>query len=190
MASITGPKLTEEEYLGLERQALEKSEYHDGEIFAMAGGTRNHSFISSRLVSMLDRSAPQGCRVFDSDLRIYIAAAKTFTYADGGLICGDPEGSSDQQDNILNPVLIAEILSPSTEDYDRGKKFELYRTIESFREYLIVHQGPRCVEHYSRQDDGSWIRREYCGHGSSVAISRLGVQLSLHEIYATAIDCG
>ncbi len=189
MASVTTPKLTEEEYLRLERQALEKSEYHDGEMFAMAGGTPNHSLLAGVAYVLLYRQMPPGCRVFTSDLRIHIASKGTFSYADCVVVCGELQLSSDQQDNVLNPLLLVEVLSPSTEDYDRGKKFELYRTIESFREYLLVHQDRRCVEHYSRQDDGSWILREYSGHGSSVAISRLGVQLSLDELYANAIDC-
>ena len=82
-----------------------------------------------------------------------------------------------------------EVLSPSSEGYDRGKKFELYRTLESFREYLIVHQDRRRVEHYSRQDDGSWLLREHSGAESSVAIDRLGVRISLADLYATAINC-
>jgi len=82
-----------------------------------------------------------------------------------------------------------EVLSPSSESYDRGKKFELYRTIAGFREYLIVHQDRRRVEHYSRQDDGSWLLRKYSGAGASLAISRLGVHVSLSDLYASAMNC-
>ena len=89
---------------------------------------------------------------------------------------------------VINPLLIVEVLSPSTEDYDRGKKFEMYRTIESFREYLIVHQDRRHVEHYSKQDDGSWVLREYSGAKVTVTIPRLNVQISLGELYASALD--
>jgi Uma2 family endonuclease len=189
MASVTTPKLTEEEYLRLERLASEKSEYHGGEIFAMAGGTPNHSLLAAAACALLYRQAPAGCRVFSSDLRIHIASGGAFSYADCVVVCGELQLAGDQRDNLLNPLLIVEVLSPSTENYDRGKKFELYRTIESFREYLIVHQERRCVEHYSRQDDPSWILREYHRHGSSVTIARLGVELSLDELYASAIDC-
>ena len=187
MASLPAPPLTEEEYLRLERAAETKSEFHDGQMFAMAGGSPNHAFITGRAVSLLDRQIPAGCRVFTADLRIEIAAAGTYTYADCGALCGEPRFSSDQKDNLLNPLLIVEVLSPSTEGYDRGKKFELYRTIESFQEYLIVHQDRRHVEHYSKLDDGSWLLREYSGEGE-VVIGRLNARIPLSELYATAID--
>ena len=182
------PPLTEDEYLRLERQADTKSEFHDGQMFAMAGGTPNHSFLASMMGILLHRFTPSGCRVFNADLRIHIAAAKTYTYADCGIVCGELQLSSHQRDNLLNPVVIVEVLSPSTENYDRGKKFELYRTIPSFHEYLLIHQDRRHVEHYSKQDDGSWVLREYSGAESSVAIARWDAHISLGELYATAID--
>jgi Uma2 family endonuclease len=157
-------------------------------MFAMAGGSPNHALIANRVGALLDRQVPPGCRVFSADLRIHISAAKIYTYADCSVVCGDLELSSDKQDNVLNPLLIVEVLSPSTEDYDRGKKFELYRTISSFREYLIIHQNRRHIEHYSRQDDGSWLLREYAGNASSAPVDRLGIQLPLSEVYATAIN--
>jgi len=117
-----------------------------------------------------------------------VAASGTYTYADCGILCGDPKMASDQKDNLLNPVLIVEVLSPSTEAYDRGKKFEMYRTIESFREYLLVHQDRRLVEHYSKQEDGSWVLRDLAGAESNASIPRVGVQFSLAELYATALN--
>jgi Uma2 family endonuclease len=189
MASLPTPPLTEDEYLDLERQAEGKSEFHDGQMFAMAGGSLNHALLTNRVGSLLDRQAPPGCRVFSPDLRIHIPASRTYTYADCSVVCGEPQVSSDQRDNLLNPLLIVEVLSPSTEGYDRGKKFELYRTIGSFREYLIVHQDRRRVEHYSRQDDGSWLLREHSGTGSSVAIGTLGVHIALGDLYASAMNC-
>ncbi len=188
MATLPVQPLSEEEYLRIERAAFEKSEYHDGQMFAMAGGTPNHALISNRAGSLLDRAVPPACRVFNADQRIHIAAARTFSYADCLVVCGDPKFASDQQDNLLNPLLIVEVLSPSTQDYDRGKKFELYRTIESFREYLIVHQDRRFVEHHSKQEDGSWVLREHSGTEGSVAIPRLGLHLSLGDLYSSALD--
>lgn len=155
MATQPIQPLTEEEYLRIERAAFEKSEFHNGQMFAMAGGSRDDSLIGTRTISLMDRLVPAGCRVFNSDMRIHMAATGTFTYADSLVVCGKPAFDSDQKDNLLNPLLIAEVLSPSTQDYDRGKKFELYRTIESFREYLIIHQDRRFVEHHSKQEDGS-----------------------------------
>lgn len=189
MASLPTPPLTEEEYLLLDRKAEAKSEFHDGQMFAMAGGSPNHSLLANRVGAILDHQAPPGWRVFNADLRIHIASARTYTYADCSVVCGEPQFSSDQQDNVLNPLLIVEVLSPSTEGYDRDKKFELYRTIGSFREYLIVHQDRRHVEHYSRQDDGGWLLLEHTGAASSVDIGRLGVQISLSDLYAPAMNC-
>ncbi|HEX4231528.1 MAG TPA: Uma2 family endonuclease [Bryobacteraceae bacterium] len=189
MASLPKPPLTEDEYLRLDRKAETKSEFHDGQMFAMAGGSLNHSLLANSIGALLRGQVAAGCRVFNADLRIKIPASKTYTYADCSVICGEPEFSGDQQDVVLNPVLIVEVLSPTTEGYDRGKKFELYRTIRSFREYLLVHQDRRRIEHYSRQDDGSWLLREHSGTEGSVAVDVLGVHISLSDLYATAINC-
>ncbi|HTB16036.1 MAG TPA: Uma2 family endonuclease [Bryobacteraceae bacterium] len=104
------------------------------------------------------------------------------------MICGEIETFGDQKDVVLNPLLIVEVLSPSTEGYDGGKKFELYRTIPSFQEYLVVHQDRRHVEHYFKQDDGSWLLGDHTGAEGSVAVARLGVHVSLSALYASAID--
>jgi Uma2 family endonuclease len=186
MATLPTQPLSEEEYLRIERQALEKSEFHDGQMFAMAGGSGNHASLAGRVISLLDQQLPTGCSVFTSDLRINILKSGTFTYPDCSVVCGEPQYSSEQWDNLLNPLLIVEVLSPSTESYDRGKKFELYRTIASFREYLIIHQNRRLVEHYSRQDDHSWVLREYSGAEATVSIISLGVNISLGYLYAKA----
>jgi Uma2 family endonuclease len=187
MATLPDAPLTEEQYLQIERLAEFKSEFHDGRMYAMSGGSPNHALLSAKMCALLDHGLPAGCRVFSSDLRIKVAPAGLYTYPDCSVVCGELQTFSDQKDVVLNPLLIVEVLSPSTEGYDRGKKFELYRTIASLREYLIVHQDRRHVEHYSKQDDGSWVLREYFGEGS-VAIARLGAHLSLAELYASAID--
>jgi Uma2 family endonuclease len=188
MASQPAEPLTEEQYLHIERQAETKSEFHDGEMFAMAGASPNHALLANRIGALLDRRMPPGCRTFNADLRIKIQSAGLYTYADCSVICGDLQYAGDQRDAILNPLLIVEVFSPSTEGYDRGKKFQLYRTIESFREYLIVHQDRQQVEHYSRQDDGSWLLREHTGADASVAVERLNAQIPLAELYASALN--
>src|SRR5580704_6793721 len=185
MASLSATPLSEEEYLRLEREAEYKSEFHDGQMFAMAGGSPNHAYLSAEVTVILGRQRPPGCRVFSSDLRIKVARAGLYTYADCTVICGELQLHGDQKDAVLNPLLIVEVLSPSTEAYDRGKKFELYRTIESFREYLLVHQDRRHVEYYSKQDDGSWLLREHSGEDATVAIARLNVQIPLADLYAS-----
>lgn len=184
MASLPDAPITEEQYLESERLAEFKSEFHDGRMFAMSESSVNHALLSARIGALLYHRVPDWCRIFNGSLRI--KADGLYTYADCTVTCGDLETFSDQNDVVLNPLLIVEVLSPSTEGYDRGKKFELYRTIASFREYLIVHQDRRHVEHYSKQDDGSWILRDYAE--GSVAIARLGVHIPLADLYASAIN--
>jgi Uma2 family endonuclease len=122
MASLPATRLTEEQYLQIERLAETKSEFHDGQMFAMPGGSLNHSLIAGDMIALLRSQKPEGCRVFTSDLQIKVAATGLFTYADCGVFCGEPQFAGERQDLILNPVLIVEVLSPSTEGYDRGKK--------------------------------------------------------------------
>ena len=138
--------------------------------------------------AILDRQLAPGCRMFNADLRIMVASAGLYTYADCNVLCGEPQFSGNEQDALLNPLLIVEVLSPSTQGYDRGKKFELYRTIESCREYLIVHQDKRHVEHYSKQDDGSWLLREHSGVEGAVVLARLGARVSLADLYAPTLN--
>jgi len=190
MASLPTTPLTEEQYLALEEQSSTKSEFHDGQMFAMAGGSPNHSLIASNMVVILHRQVPPGCRTFNSDLRIKVAAARVYTYADCSVLCGEPQFSGSQRDALLNPLLLVEVLSPATEGYDRGKRFELYRTIESFREYLLVNQDRHRVEHYSKQEDGSWLLREHAGPDAAVVISRLGVRIPLADLYASMFEPG
>lgn len=188
MATLPNPPLTEEQYLEIERQAFEKSEFHDGQMFAVSGGTPNHALLSAAVCALLHGRLPPECRVFSSDLRVKAEAVGLYTYPDCTVICGNPQLYGSRKDVALNPVLIAEVLSPSTEDYDRGKKFEWYRTIKTFREYLIVHQDRRHVEHYSKQDDGSWVLREHLVVDAAVSIPRLGVEIRLADLYAQALD--
>jgi Uma2 family endonuclease len=185
MASLPDAPLTEEQYLAIERLAEFKSEFHDGLMFAMEGSSVNHALLSTRVGALLYHRVPAGSRVFDPGLRIKVASVGLYTYADCSVVCGDLETFTDQKDVLLNPLLIVEVLSPSTEGYDRGKKFELYRTIPSFQEYLIVHQDRRHVEHYSKQDDGSWLLRDHAD--GEVVIARLGVHIALADLYASAI---
>jgi Uma2 family endonuclease len=108
-----------------------------------------------------------------------------YTYADALVICGEPQFAGDQKDIILNPLLIVEVLSPSTESYDRGTKFALYRTIRTFREYLVVHQDQRWVEHHSKQDDGGWLLHEYTE--GAITIPSLQIEISLQDLYSVAV---
>jgi Uma2 family endonuclease len=188
MASQPVTPLSEEQYLQIERLADSKSEFHDGQMFAMSGGTPNHSLLGNSIGALLRSQMPPGCRTFNSDLRIKIAAARLLTYPDCSVICGELQYDGEHRDVVLNPLLIVEVLSPSTENYDRGKKFELYRTVPSFGEYLIVHQDRRHVEYHSKQDDDSWLLREHIGADATVEIARLNVKIPLSDLYASALN--
>jgi Uma2 family endonuclease len=188
MASLPNASLTEEQYLHSERQAETKSEFHDGKVFATAGVSFNHALISNNIGALLRSQVQPGCRALNSEMRIKIASAGLYTYADCSVICGAPQYFGDQRDVVLNPLLLVEVLSPSTEAYDRGKKFELYRTIPTLREYLLIHQDRHHVEHYSKQDDSSWLLREYSGLEACLEIGWLSVRIPLGEIYASVLD--
>lgn len=180
--------MTELDYLRIERAATSKSEFHDGQMFAMSGGSYRHSRLSVRLIVLLEQKVPAGCATFNSDLRIAVKAASLYTYAtyaDGGVVCGEPQFADGEHDSLLNPLLIIEVLSPSSTHYDRGGKFELYRTIESFCEYLVVHQDRPHIEYHSRQPDGSWLLREHLADDAVLRIDRLHLSLPLSEIYST-----
>ncbi len=149
MASTPKTRYTPEEYLALERSSETKHEYFKGEIFAMGGASSRHVLIVTNLVIELGSQLKKGpCRVFSTDLRVRVDTSGLYTYPDVVVICDAPEFSDDQRDTLLNPVLIIEVLSDSTKDYDRGGKFEQYRTIKSFKEYLLVAQDRPHLEHY------------------------------------------
>lgn len=185
MASLPQPAMSELDYLRIERAATSKSEFHDGQMLAMPGGSYRHSRLSVRLTALLEQKVPAGCATFNSDLRIKVNAAGLYTYADGGVVCGEPQFADGEHDALLNPMLIIEVLSPSSTHYDRGGKFELYRTIESFCEYLVVHQDRPHIEYHSRQPDGSWLLREHLAEDAVLCVDRLQLSLPLSEIYST-----
>jgi Uma2 family endonuclease len=187
MASLPTSPLTEEQYLAIERDAEFKSEFYDGQMFAMAGGSLNHALLSSAIGALLHTRIPAGCRTLNSEMRVKVSKTGLYTYPDCSVICGEPELFGNQKDVLLNPLLIVEVLSPSTEAYDRGRKFELYQSLESLREYLLIHQDRRHVEHFSKQDDGSWLLRTLSGQDAEIALDRLGVRIALGELYATAV---
>ena len=188
MASFPDTLLTEEQYLALERAAETKSEFHDGRMYAMSGGTYAHAVLATRITKILGVQLPPGCEAINSDLRVKVSPTGLYTYPDCTVICGRPQFAGDQKDIILNPLLIVEVLSPTTEAYDRGEKFESYRTIESLKEYLLIDQERRHVGHYSKQDDGGWRFREHSGPEDSVSIPRLNVRISLADLYTEALN--
>jgi Uma2 family endonuclease len=178
-------RLTEAEYLEIERRAEFRSEFLDGEMFAMAGGTRSHSLIKCNLIHALMTQIKDGpCRVYGSDMRVKVPASGLYTYPDASVACGQDEFEDQQEDVLLNPSVIVEVLSDSREAYDRGKKFELYRRLPSLREYLLVNQHKPLVEQYVRQENGEWLFRAVASMESKLALPSLGIAIELAKVYA------
>ena len=185
MASNPKTYITPEEYLELERKAEFKSEYFNGEIFAMGGASPRHVLIVTNLVIELGTQLRgKSCGVFSSDLRIKIPATGLFTYPDVVVLCDKPQYDDKQKDTVINPTVIAEVLSKSTKDYDRGEKFESYRSIESFTDYVLVAQDKFHVEHFARQEDGGWLLKETNKLEDSIKIASICCELRLTDMYA------
>ncbi|HXU33621.1 MAG TPA: Uma2 family endonuclease [Thermoanaerobaculia bacterium] len=186
MESEAKSRFTPEEYLVLDRAAEERSEYLDGEMFAMPGGSRSHALILTNLIRELGsqlRSRP--CEVYGSDMRLWVEASGLYTYPDLSVVSGEPIfGPDGRRDILRNPILLIEVLSPSSEAYDRGKKFEHYRAIPSFREYLLVSQESPLVDRFLRQESGIWLFSTARGLDAEVELSSIGARLALSEVYA------
>ncbi len=182
----TQPKtlLTPEQYLEIERKAEYKSEYFNGEMFAMAGAKWAHNLLVANLVAGLHRQFESRlCLVLPSDMRIRASATGLYTYPDVIGICGEPRFLDDQRDTLLNPGLIVEVLSHSTEAYDRGRKFESYKSIDSLREYLLVASDRIHADLYNRQPDGRWLLTSADKLEDSLSLESVGAQLTLADLY-------
>ena len=187
MSSLSNYRLSPEEYLAIERQAEHKSEYVDGVLYAMAGGSERHNLIAGNLITELNiqlRQAP--CRVYPSDLKVRAPNSKRFFYPDVSVVCGETQFADAEQDVVLNPILVVEVLSESTAAFDRGKKFQSYQQIESLQEYLLVSQDEHTVEHYLRQEDGHWLYTKVSGLDESIALPAMKCRLALRDIYNKA----
>jgi Uma2 family endonuclease len=175
--------ISPDEYLALERAAETKSDYVNGEIFAMAGASVQHVQIVLNVIDVL-RSALRGrpCRVLGSDLRLKVSSTGLYTYPDAFVVCGELQLEDNRRDTVLNPVVIIEVLSPSTEAYDRGEKFAHYRRLESLREYVLISQDRYRVERYVRCD-GDWTLREFSGPDARVHLESIGCDLPMADLY-------
>lgn len=177
-------KLTPEEYLNIERNAEFKSEYYNGEMFALAGASYIHNKISSNLhVSLANQLKGKTCQVFQSDLKIREQISGLFTYPDVVVICGEPEFYDDEKDVVVNPTVIMEVLSKSTETYDRGFKFELYRSIETLKDYFMISQDKISIEYYTRNADNSWTLNEFKEINQCIEIKSIECILELKDVY-------
>jgi Uma2 family endonuclease len=172
------------EYRSLEEKAEFRSEYDDGNIIPMSGGTIDHNRIVGNFVSILDTAFKQKpYEVFMSDLRVWIPQYRKATYPDVMVIAGDPVFNDNRPDEILNPCLIVEVLSKSTEGHDRGDKFLYYRSIPQFKEYLLVSQEEYFIENYRKTGEGQWLLQEYRGHEKEIALQSVWVSLVVNDVY-------
>jgi Uma2 family endonuclease len=175
--------MTYAEYCELEREAGVKHEYLRGEVFAMAGGTLEHGRLAARVNHLLSREFEgRPCSVFSSDVRVRIDATDLDTYPDASVVCGEPRTSEQDANALLNPSLVVEVLSDSTEAYDRGEKASHYRRCPSLKAYLLVAQNHSLMELQVRRVDGSWTLIE-ARPGERLVIEPLGVELAVDEVY-------
>ncbi len=174
-----------EAYFELERHAENKNEYFNGEIFAMTGASFNHNLIAVNVSSALHGALQNSpCHVLASDMKIQVDKARHYVYPDVSIVCDTPEFSWERDDVITNPIVLFEILSNSTKDYDRGSKFMAYRNIISLKDYILVDQYSFHVEHFQKNDKGQWVLDEYKSPSNAFTIKSVGVELSLGDIYA------
>jgi Uma2 family endonuclease len=183
MATLPNPYISPEEYLAIERKAEFKSEYYDGAMFAMAGAQRQHNGIAANLYAELGAQLRgTSCRYYPSEMRVRTTGVH-YCYPDASVVCGQPEFLDSEVDTLLNPVVIVEVLSPTTEAYDRGKKFELYQQIPSLRAYLLLASDRMHADLYVRQANGSWLLQPYSNPEDILRIEFIGCSLKLADLY-------
>jgi Uma2 family endonuclease len=184
MTTQTVTHVTPDEYLAAERLSDYRSEYLDGGVYPMTGASVTHSQIVLNVATELHMQLRTGpCRLFVTDLKVRMPDSRKFFYPDVVAICGDLQFHDDRRDIILNPDLVIEVLSPSTEAFDRGAKFEAYRTMESLKEYVLVSQVKPLVEQFTRNGDGKWTYVAAEGLESSLALPSIGCTLNLSAVY-------
>jgi Uma2 family endonuclease len=184
MSAPASERLTEQEYLARERRAQTKSEYLGGRVFALAGASERHVLITGNVFAALHAQLRgRACRVYSKDLRVKVGPAGFYAYPDIAVVCGEPRFEDTELDTLLNPTLIIEVLSPATESYDRGKKFELYRKIETFVEYLLIAQDRPFLEHHLRRPDGSWLMHETTSLDAVLLLESIECRLAAKDVY-------
>ena len=177
--------LTAAEYLAIERQAESRSEFFQGEMFLMAGASREHSRIKENLVGELYVRLKGGaCQTFSSDQRVLVEATGLYTYPDLVIVCGPGAYDPADRDTLTNPTVLIEVLSPSTEWYDRGAKFRSYQQIPSLVEYVLAAQDEPLCDRYVRQSDGSWALVSFVGLTTTLAFTAVTARIALADVYA------
>lgn len=183
MSPVAQTRVSPEEYLAAERLAEIKSEYLAGEVHAMTGASRPHNLIVTNVVaSLVVQLRGKPCQTYASDMRVKVPRARAYVYPDVAVVCGEPELEDEQLDTLLNPTLIIEVLSPSTADYDHGRKWEHYRRLGSLQDYLLIAQDQRRVERYTRRSGGMWLFSETTG-SEVVSVDSIGCALVLDDVY-------
>jgi Uma2 family endonuclease len=184
MSTVSKRLLSPEEYLARERQAEFRSEFYRGEMFAMAGASWEHTLIKDNLAAEIRQQLKNGpCQVVTSDLRVKVDATGLYTYPDVIVVCDKPEFEDKVLDTLLNPQILVEVLSDSTEKYDRGAKSVHYRRIPSLREYVLIAQDRPLVERYVRQPDGGWLLMEFNELSQTLAFATIPARIALADIY-------
>lgn len=189
MSAVTAKqRYSAEEYLGLERHSETKSEFHDGQIFAMTGASREHNLITVNIAGEIRRQLKgRPCEAYVADMRVKAAESRSYHYPDFVVVCCMPKFEDNHFDTLLNPALVIEVLSPSTESYDRGGKFASYRKIESLREYVLVAQEVPRIERFQRTAEG-WVLTEAEGLDATLPLDAIGCSLSLREVYEKVLS--
>ena len=176
-------KWTLDEYLAYEQETGIKHEYIDGEIYAMTGGTDKHSILTvNTSAALFQRLRDNPCRPYSSDMRVQISAAK-YVYPDVSVVCGEATFADDNRTMLTNPALVVEVMSPSSADYDRGKKFDFYRSLSSVQHYLLIAQEQMKVLLYTRQDNDTWLLREFTAPDDELPLGALAITVPLSDLY-------
>lgn len=176
--------VTPEEYLAFERASEIKHEYLGGEVYAMTGASRNHNkIVANTLASLHGQLRKSPCEIYPSDMRVKTRSPVLYTYPDITIVCDEPQFEDTILDTLLNPTVIIEVLSPSTEAYDRGNKFRHYRTIPSLQEYVLIAQDSRRIERYLRQPNNEWLLSEAAGPDATLTLPSIQCELALADVY-------
>ena len=184
MAAVLKPHVTAADYLAAERTGKTKHEYVAGQVYAMAGASERHNLVAGNTFASLHAQLRRrSCNVYPSDMRVKTRAMGLYTYPDLSIVCGTPQFEDERRDTLLNPTVIVEVLSPTTESYDRGRKFQHYRTMPSLVEYVLVAQDAMHIEQYTRQADGRWVLTEADGPQGVIELTAIGCTLRLDEVY-------
>jgi Uma2 family endonuclease len=185
MTAVPKPKLTEAEYLAIEEKAEFKSEFYRGEMFAMSGASYDHNRAKDNLARHLNNQLDGGpCFAVTSDMKVKIEATGLFTYPDVVVVCGEPQFLAGRRDAILNPTAVIEVLSPSTEAYDRGAKFRQYEQVPTLREIVLVAQDEAVCERFVRQPDGAWVRTAVTRLEDELVFATVPARVRLADVYA------